>query len=281
VTLIGIMQGRLSPPLAGRIQSFPADTWRAEFALAQRGGLSCIEWIYETGTDSLNPLRNKGGIREIRRLAEESGVAVQSVCADYYMVERLVHPGGDPNLAAIGHLQWLIEQVAQLGARYIVLPFVDSSRLGGLAEVTALLEVLSRTLPVAEQARVELHLETDLDSRDLADVFAALPHRWLRANYDMGNSAALGRNPEAEFRVLAPLLGSVHVKDRVVGGETVALGTGAVRFDVVFQLIRTAGYGGPLILQTARDFTTSELDLAIRNRRFIESHSEGAPSLRS
>ena len=44
---IGVMQGRLSPPRGGRIQSFPVDTWREEFGLARQAGLDCIEWIYE------------------------------------------------------------------------------------------------------------------------------------------------------------------------------------------------------------------------------------------
>ena len=79
---IGIMQGRLSPPTGGRIQSFPVDTWREEFARARKAGLNCIEWIYEAGTDTVNPLRTNEGIAEIRRLAETWGVGVWSICAD-------------------------------------------------------------------------------------------------------------------------------------------------------------------------------------------------------
>ena len=42
---IGIMQGRLSLPEDGRIQSFPKRSWRKEFSRAQKAELASIEWI--------------------------------------------------------------------------------------------------------------------------------------------------------------------------------------------------------------------------------------------
>src|SRR5207237_8062124 len=123
---IGIMQGRLSPPADGRIQSFPVNTWREEFALAREAGLACIEWIYESGTDVVNPLRTDDGAAEISSLANAHGVAARSICADYYMSERLVGPDGAIQRDVGKHLKWLLGRAGMLGARYIVLPFVDS-----------------------------------------------------------------------------------------------------------------------------------------------------------
>jgi L-ribulose-5-phosphate 3-epimerase len=59
---IGIMQGRLSPPVGGRIQSFPVDCWREEFFRAREAGLNCIEWVYEFETEA----RNRHPDRKIR-----------------------------------------------------------------------------------------------------------------------------------------------------------------------------------------------------------------------
>ncbi len=42
---IGIMQGRLVPPINNRIQCFPRDNWRIEFEYAAKAHLDCIEWI--------------------------------------------------------------------------------------------------------------------------------------------------------------------------------------------------------------------------------------------
>ena len=44
---IGIMQGRLSPPIDDKIQAYPAKTWQREFEIAKEIGYSAIEWIVE------------------------------------------------------------------------------------------------------------------------------------------------------------------------------------------------------------------------------------------
>lgn len=267
---IGIMQGRLSPPIGGRIQSFPVDTWREEFCLAHEAGLACIEWIYEADAEAVNPLRTDEGVAEIRRLAEDSRVAVWSVCADYYMAERLVTPDGVPREATVEHLIWLVRRARLLGVRYIVVPFVDASSLQSPQEVEGLLAVLKLVMSAAEHAGVELHLEADLKPTDLVAVLERVSHPFVRANYDIGNSAALGHDPVGELTLLGPWLGSVHVKDRLLGSGTVPLGTGATDFPTCFRLLCAAGFHGPFILQAARQEGLSEVELAIRNRRFVE-----------
>lgn len=268
---VGIMQGRLSTPVSGRIQAFPVDTWREEFFLARKAKLDCIEWIYEKGTESMNPMRTDAGLREIFQLIEATDVLVSSVCADYYMNERLVLPDERARGDMIEHLIWLVGRIGRLGARYIVLPFVDESSLRSRKEIEGLVAVLRSVLPAAERAGVELHLETNLWSADLVVLLERVSHGLVRANYDIGNSAALGHNPVEELTLLKPWLGSVHVKDRILGGDTVRLGTGAADFPTCLRLICDAGFRGPFILQTAREDGLSEFDLAIRNRQFLEN----------
>src|SRR6187549_3224184 len=86
---IGVMQGRLSPRPAGKLQEFPWHSYRDEFAKAARLGLHSIEWIFEAPRFEENPLWTEAGREEIRELVVQSGVHVQSVCADYFMVHRL------------------------------------------------------------------------------------------------------------------------------------------------------------------------------------------------
>ena len=273
---IGIMQGRLSPPEDSRIQSFPTRSWRKEFTRAHKAGLASIEWIYEAETEAANPLGSDRGIEEVQALAKGSGVAVKSVCADYYMSERLVNQEGIPNLSAVQHLGGLLGRVRQLGARHVVLPFVDSSSLRSVGEVEGLLAVLKEVIPVAEQAEVEIHLETDLPPDEFAGLLAAADHPLARANYDTGNSASLGYDAQKELTLLGPWLGSVHIKDRLRGGGTVPLGAGAVDFGACFRMLREIGFEGPFILQAARDEILNEVELAARNRRLVEERFQAA-----
>ncbi len=272
---IGIMQGRLSPPEDGRIQSFPKRSWRKEFSRAQKAGLASIEWIYEAETEAHNPLGSDHGIEEVQATAKGSGVAVGSVCADYYMSERLVGDDGFPQGPVVEHLRWLLTRVGRLGARHVVLPFVDSSSLRSV-EVEGLLAVLKEVIPVAEHTEVEIHLETDLYPDEFAALLAAVDHPLVRANYDTGNSASLGYDPQRELPLLGPWLGSVHIKDRLRGGGTVPLDTGAADFGACFRLLAEIGFPGPFILQVARDEILDEVDLAAGNRRFVEDHFQAA-----
>lgn len=262
MTEVGIMQGRLSPPVDGRIQAFPAEAWRDELPRAAAAGLDCIEWIYEHPGEERNPLAADAGVDEVRRRAEAAGVAVRSICADYYMAVPLTP----------AHLAWLVERAARLGARWIVLPHVDSSSLRAGPERERALELaLREALPAAEAAGVELHLETDLPPGPFAALLERIDHPLVRANFDSGNSASLGYDPGEELAALAPWLGSVHVKDRVRGGGTVPLGAGAVDFARVFAGLARAGYDRPYVLQVARGEAGDEVALAARNRAFVEA----------
>lgn len=240
--------------------------------MASQAGLACIEWIYETGTDADNPLRTDEGITSILYHAEHFGVAVQSICADYFMAEYLVGSDGRMQSAAVNHLKWLLGRAASLRVRYIVLPFVDSSSLRSPQQVAGLRSVLNAVLDDAVSANVELHLETDLAPQDLRRILETAGHSLVRANYDIGNSASLGHDPAEELELIGPWLGSVHVKDRIRGGHTVPLGSGSADFETCFRMISEAGFNGPFILQAARQDGLSEVELAKRNRQFVESH---------
>ena len=96
----------------------------------------------------------------------------------------------------------------------------------------------------------------------------------IGANYDTGNSASLGYNPEEELLKLGKWLDNVHIKDRVLGGGTVPLGEGDADFDKVFQTLGMISYKGSFILQAARgedDLETAQKYLAFV-RRYVQKY---------
>lgn len=271
------MQGRLLPPTLDRIQAFPVGNWQSEFRFAAEVGLDCIEWIYELDTADDNPLGTDTGMAEIREAVAETGVEVLSVCGDYYMAERLVALDGTVRQEMVEHLFWLIERTSSVGARHLVLPFVDDSSLKSKAELDGVLEVLKIALPVARRGGIGLHLETDLPANRLATVVQGeVADPLLRITCDIGNEASLGLAPADQYAELAPSLGSVHVKDRSLGGGTVALGQGDADFDAIFGICAAQAYDGVFILQVARGREGDELDLARQNREFVERYWQEA-----
>ncbi|MBF0358966.1 MAG: sugar phosphate isomerase/epimerase [Magnetococcales bacterium] len=268
--LIGIMQGRMLPPYEGRFQAFPANQWLDEFHLAAQAGLHSIEWIYETYNRDKNPIIDDDGIAEIAKATKKTGVKTLSICADYFMNRQLVGENGKPNQENVEHLLWLIGQAEKLSMGYIVLPFVDSSSLTSEAERDGLVEVLEQTLPTAAKMNVELHLETDFTPIILKHFLERVDHPALLSNYDIGNSAALGYDPAEELTYIGDRLGSVHIKDRVLGGGTVPFGTGNANFATCFRLIEEIGLSYPYILQAARNEEIDNVSWAIQNRKFAE-----------
>jgi hexulose-6-phosphate isomerase len=159
---------------------------------------------------------------------------------------------------------------AQLvGANRMVMPFVDASRIETADEADEVVAILTRALPVAEETGVELHLETSLAPAPFAELLARIEHPLLKANYDSGNSSGIGYRPRDEFAAYGSRVGSVHIKDRVLGGTTVPLGTGDADFDSLFDCLAEVGYAGDYILQVARGTAGDEVAWARANRDFV------------
>lgn len=269
---IGIMQGRLIPPEDNRIQHFPREAWADEFALAAAAGIDSIEWIYDAYGADVNPLATGAGVDSIRSLAASNRVSVLSVCADYFIDQPLVRADATELKKRLETLRWLMRRCRLLGMNRLVLPFVDASRIETEAEFESVVLTLKGALMTTKETGIEIHLETSLPPFRFAELLRRVPHPMLRANYDSGNSASLGYRPQEEFEAYGTRIGSVHIKDRVLGAGTVPLGTGHVDFAAVFDGLRQVNYSGDFILQAARGTPGGEVNWAQQNRAFIENY---------
>lgn len=276
---IRVMQGRLLPPAEGRFQSFPRGRWRDEVAFAREAGLDGIEWIYDTFGEGLNPIETAEGREQLKQACSRYQTTIDSVCADYFLDRPFLQSEGVDRERLEQRLHDLVAACGSLGMRYIVLPFVDASRIKSDVDVEAVVSILGRALPHAQRSNVELHLETALPPERFADLLTRLDHPLVKVNYDSGNSASLGYRPEDEFIRYGSRIGSVHIKDRVQGGGTVPLGNGAADFLELFTCLRAAGYPGDYVLQVARGREGDEIAWARKNvtwlKRRLAEHSLG------
>ena len=266
------MQGRLIPPMEGRIQAFPRQRWAEEFPNAAVAGLGAIEWIYDTYGLGANPIESDSGIESILDLSRTHGIAVRSMCADYFMDFAFVRATDAERMERIARLEWLLGRAQRIGVTRMVLPFVDNSAIVDEADRDAVIDTLQRALPAAQTAGIELHLETSLGPEDFAALLARIPHPWVKVNYDSGNSSALGYRPAEEFAAYGGRLGSVHIKDRVLHGTTKPLGEGDADLAAVFAGLRRLNYRGDFILQAARGTEGDEVAWARRNLAYVERY---------
>lgn len=269
MTLIGIMQGRLVPPTDNRIQCFPRQNWADEFELGVIAGIDCIEWIYDFYGLDVNPLATDAGLAQMKALIRNTGVQVLSICADYFMERPLVRASAGELAERLAMLDWLLGRGHLLGVNRMVVPFVDASRIDTEAEFEGVIATFQRILPMAEKTGIEIHLETSLPPSRFASLLARLPHPLLKANYDSGNSSSLGYKPADEFAAYGKRVGSVHIKDRLLGGGTVAPGTGDADFQALAQSLKMVGYAGDFILQVARADSGDEVNWISQNREFV------------
>jgi L-ribulose-5-phosphate 3-epimerase len=260
---IGIMQGRLVPRYLDRYQAFPVGYWQAEFHIAKSLGFSSIEFILDHGTEQQNPLMNAAGLTQIQTLISETGVAVRSICADYFMEAPLHSPHKESSQAV---LKTLIANARQIGVKDIVIPCVDQSSLKSEANITQFIQALQPLLPDAEAAGIFINLETDLAPIPFKALIAALNSPVIRVNYDTGNSASLGYNPTEEFSAYGHLISDLHIKDRVLGGGSVSIGTGDVDFVQIVRLLKEIGHTGTVILQASRQLDYIEDIAAVRSQ---------------
>ncbi len=247
---LGIMQGRLSDPLANRIQSFPWDTWRREFKTCNQLEIRLLEWTIDSYNVKKNPIFIPKDIKEIRNLCSTFGVRIESVTCDFFME--------NPPWTAktnIKKLRVLFEKLVQSSNDLesplkLVVPLVDSGSLRNDSDFDLVIEALN--IETLQESNCQVLFETDYSPYLFLKLLDSVAIPKLGVNLDTGNSASLGFIPQEEVLVLKSLIQNVHIKDRVKHGVSVPLGEGDAQLLDYLKLLAGTGYSGNFILQTAR-----------------------------
>lgn len=244
---IGIVQGRLVPPVNGRIQAFPTRNWEAEFPLVRAAGFDGLEWVFH-GEE--NPLWSAEGRRRIRELTALHRIEIPSVSGDYLMFNPIL---GKTKTKSISVLKRLIVLCGEMDIPRINVPLEDQSELKNPVDVADALESLRQCLPLAKKHGIILTTESSLAPLNFLAFMKRVNHPNFKVNYDLGNSCACGYPTDFALRLLKKYLFSIHIKDRKeLYGTTVPLGTGDTDFTSNFATLKEIGYKGYYIIQGAR-----------------------------
>jgi L-ribulose-5-phosphate 3-epimerase len=255
---IGVMQGRLSPAVGGRLQAYPSQSWQQEFIDAASIGIDSIEWIIESPLEqnaALDPDRMIG----IKKIVADTKVNIEFLIADYFIESPLVRMSSITRVENQKILSKILFCASEIGARGVELPFVDASAIFSMQDEDELATAIEPALKQAELLGLEIGLETSLPPDRFRALLERIGHPKLRANYDIGNSAALGFDADEELSAYGGWINNVHIKDRLLGGGSVALGEGAAKYPDIFRLFLKYNYEGNYVLQAARGGNEKEV----------------------
>ena len=265
--MIGIMQGRLVPPIDGKLQAFPTNGWNTELELCRGLGVECIEWIYD-GEDLYflpNPISTFEGANALSGIQSPR---ITSLCADYFVKAPLLRVPENIQKQRIARLKWLIFQCSLAGIPFLVLPFVDDNSIRDRPETDIVSGIINDVTHLAYACNVAIALETNLSPDDFAYLLYNVAEL-VGVNYDSGNSASLGYDMETEWNTYGLRIFNVHIKDRVLGDGSVLLGDGCTNFDTLAKMLSKFRYNGNIILQVARGESGKEVEWYQRNRNFL------------
>lgn len=198
------------------------------------------------------PVMSAEGRAEIKRLSEEIGVEVPSLCIGAlwkYSPAATDRETLETSREIIGAA---ISAAADLGAGWILVPVTPSDEEISHEECQRRwIEEMQMAAPLARAAGVVLCLENvgrgcGKSAEDLLTLVEGIASPYVLTYYDVGNACAFGHDAVEEIRALAEVIGVVHIKDR--DGDL--LGEGIVDIPGCIDTLREVGYDGWLILET-------------------------------
>lgn len=264
---IGFIQGRLSPITNNRIQQFPWDTWQNEFSIASKNDINLIEWTIDTFKFYLNPLINLNQWEEINTIARKNNILIPSVTCDYFMENPPWK--SDINLVKKGIIA-IFQGMKNISAKILVVPLVDNSSLLDSSNADTVKNLFINLIPEMIQNNIQIAFECDLNPEELLHFISEFDKNYFGINYDIGNSASLGFDPNKEFEAYGSRITNVHVKDRKINGPTIPLGEGDADFLRIFGLLHEVNYQGNLILQTARSKEGKDDEVLVKYKKLVE-----------
>ena len=227
---LGIIQGRLLPPVNDKIQEFPKDNWKEEFNIIDEIGLDHIEFIvtkesftYFTGL-SIKEYSNR----------------ISAICCDNLIDEEFYK------------LDFLKDQLIPIceiakrdGIKNINIPLLEQSSLKeeNFQIFSKNILEISNNYDLNFNFEIESSLDVSLSLVNLSDRFYFI--------YDTGNLNYIKVDHKNYIESIILKISQVHLKDRDDDGSHYP-GTGTTDFKLIFDLLRKFNFFGPFTIQTKR-----------------------------
>jgi L-ribulose-5-phosphate 3-epimerase len=250
---LSLMQGRLVKPLNRPIQEFPLKDWEKELDLLLKLNFKNIEWVVDRASYKENPLVFDN--QALETLMKNKNLSISAVSNDYFLDTANSYDNitFSDLLTSIEMQQELINNIGEHKKYILVMPFIENASLKKYSkkQVEKLLEVL---LSFESNYKLDYALELDIDRNEITDKLGKFLGNRIFINLDVGNTVSFGFDIKSEIDDLSHFILNVHLKDRIINGPTVPLGTGDTRIKEIIKLLTAAGYKGKYTLQFARKY---------------------------
>lgn len=270
ISNFGIMQGRLTRPNQGKIQSFPKKNWAKEFSLAKKLSFKFLEWTLDYEGLKTNPLMSLKNQIKIINLSHKNRIRIFSITGDCFMQKPFWKcKNVKTRQKLIGDLIMIIKSASALKIKYLILPLVDNGSIKNSEQEKILVRELMNIRAILKEKKIQILFETDLSPKKCFNFIRKFKSSSFGINYDTGNSASLNYNPVEEFREYGNYIKNIHLKDRKKFGSTVPFGQGNTNFKLIFKLCKKINFKGNFIFQGAREKSGEEINTIKKYKKFI------------
>lgn len=252
------------------IWSFPKDTLKNNFKLAQKAGFEGVEVALDkTGEVSLESTEKD--LLEVKRQAEDCGIELYSVASGLYWNSWLNDDDVVVRERAKDIVKKHLECASILGCETIlVIPGVVNADFAAPGKVVDYeitynrsLEAITDLKKYAEQYKVEIGLENVwnkflVSPMELRDFIDKVHSKYVGSYFDVGNVLYNGY-PEHWIKILGDRIKKVHFKDyRISAGGLhgfVDLLAGDVNYPQVIKALESIGYDGWVSAEMIPNYT--------------------------
>jgi hexulose-6-phosphate isomerase len=236
---LGILQGRLSPPVDNKIQEFPFNTWKNEFKQIEQINLNHIEWIITKNSYINNPLF----------LYDLKKYKISSICCDHII---------DENIIKFSYLHQQLADVCSFAIKNninnISIPLLEDSNMENDNKRK---EFIDSILKIKDNfSQLNFIFETELSPEKTLEIVEK--NNDFFVTYDTGNVTSYLKEHEKYIKILKNKIMNVHLKDRTFDGKTVLPFTGDTDFKLIFKFLKEINYNSLYTLQIAREKTGFE-----------------------
>jgi len=248
---LGIIQGRLSKPVDGKIQEFPIECWKKEFLILGDLKLNHIEWI----------ITKKSFNEKITDLKiEDYSSRISAICCDHIIDEKIVDIDFlEENLSPV--CDWAIKNKVSS----INIPLLEESRITDENK-----EKLFNNLVLFSKKYKNINFNFEIESDILTCLDLVRRSENFFLVYDTGNITSCGFDYEEWVTKGFEYIRHVHLKDRTISPiKTVEPLTGDTNFKEIFDLLKKKNYNYYYTIQTCRGQSGYEIETINKHKEIF------------